>query len=218
MTLTTDDPGQSLATRPADPLRTGRRAAAGPCRDHPQEILCPSFQEHWIRAEDLGSVSPMHPSSAEGVDDMIRLGDLNEAGVVHNLLIRYQQHKIYVSPHVPTEPAQGCCPCADPLAGEEGHTLGLGARHTFFTPLSLCPHCVRGARYLTFLRICSSVQKKQGGQYLQGCRELMCRMPGQGLLWQPNGPQVMGWAYSLSCLFVGMWLRQGHQAEDPALS
>lgn len=28
---------------------------------------------------------------------MIRLGDLNEAGVVHNLLIRYQQHKIYVS-------------------------------------------------------------------------------------------------------------------------
>lgn len=26
---------------------------------------------------------------------MIRLGDLNEAGVVHNLLIRYQQHKIY---------------------------------------------------------------------------------------------------------------------------
>jgi myosin-7 len=40
----------------------------------------------------------MHPNSAEGVDDMIRLGDLNEAGMVHNLLIRYQQHKIYVSP------------------------------------------------------------------------------------------------------------------------
>ncbi|XP_036740230.2 unconventional myosin-VIIb isoform X1 [Manis pentadactyla] len=52
-------------------------------------------KEHWIRAEDLGTVSPMHPNSAEGVDDMIRLGDLNEAGVVHNLLIRYQQHKIY---------------------------------------------------------------------------------------------------------------------------
>uniref|UniRef100_A0A8D2DM55 Unconventional myosin-VIIb n=1 Tax=Sciurus vulgaris TaxID=55149 RepID=A0A8D2DM55_SCIVU len=52
-------------------------------------------KEHWIRAEDFGALSPMHPTSAEGVDDMIRLGDLNEAGMVHNLLIRYQQHKIY---------------------------------------------------------------------------------------------------------------------------
>lgn len=47
--------------------------------------------------EELGVLSPMHPSSVEGVEDMIRLGDLNEAGMVHNLLIRYQQHKIYVS-------------------------------------------------------------------------------------------------------------------------
>ncbi|KAM8787797.1 unconventional myosin-VIIb [Rhynchonycteris naso] len=52
-------------------------------------------KEHRIRAEDLGTLSPMHPNSAEGVDDMILLGDLNEAGMVHNLLIRYQQHKIY---------------------------------------------------------------------------------------------------------------------------
>uniref|UniRef100_A0A8C2RZE7 Myosin VIIB n=1 Tax=Capra hircus TaxID=9925 RepID=A0A8C2RZE7_CAPHI len=55
----------------------------------------PLFQEHWIQAEDLGTLSSMHPNSAQGVDDMIRLGDLNEAGMVHNLLIRYQQHKIY---------------------------------------------------------------------------------------------------------------------------
>ncbi|XP_036093884.1 unconventional myosin-VIIb isoform X3 [Rousettus aegyptiacus] len=52
-------------------------------------------KEHWIQTKDLGTLSPMHPNSAQGVDDMIRLGDLNEAGMVHNLLIRYQQHKIY---------------------------------------------------------------------------------------------------------------------------
>ncbi|XP_006913512.1 unconventional myosin-VIIb [Pteropus alecto] len=52
-------------------------------------------KEHWIQTKDLGTLSPMHPNSAQGVDDMIRLGDLNEAGMVHNLLIRYQRHKIY---------------------------------------------------------------------------------------------------------------------------
>ncbi|KAM7104181.1 unconventional myosin-VIIb isoform 2-T2 [Molossus nigricans] len=52
-------------------------------------------KEHWVQTEDLGTLSPMHPNLAQGVDDMIHLGDLNEAGMVHNLLIRYRQHKIY---------------------------------------------------------------------------------------------------------------------------
>ncbi|XP_040475245.1 unconventional myosin-VIIb isoform X2 [Ursus maritimus] len=83
-----------------NPLSANKPSVAIGCivkETKPGKILVEDDEgkEHWIRAEDLDTLSPMHPNSVQGVDDMIRLGDLNEAGMVHNLLTRYRQHKIY---------------------------------------------------------------------------------------------------------------------------
>ena len=39
----------------------------------------------------------MHQTSVEGVEDMIQLGDLTESGIMHNVQMRYNDKKIYVS-------------------------------------------------------------------------------------------------------------------------
>lgn len=54
-----------------------------------------SFKERVAKAG--AKFRSMHPSSVDGVEDMIQLGDLNEAGILRNLRMRYFNNLIYVN-------------------------------------------------------------------------------------------------------------------------
>uniref|UniRef100_A0A672LNV3 Myosin VIIA n=1 Tax=Sinocyclocheilus grahami TaxID=75366 RepID=A0A672LNV3_SINGR len=59
------------------------------------QVLDDEGKEHRISLQNATNIKPMHPTSIQGVEDMIHLGDLNEAGILRNLLIRYNDRVIY---------------------------------------------------------------------------------------------------------------------------
>ncbi|XP_034089258.1 unconventional myosin-VIIa-like isoform X2 [Gymnodraco acuticeps] len=81
-------------------LKTGREfdvpvgAVVKLCDSRQIQVLDDEGKEHWISPQNT-NIKPMHPTSVHGVEDMIRLGDLNEAGILRNLLIRYNERVIY---------------------------------------------------------------------------------------------------------------------------
>ncbi|XP_036376709.1 unconventional myosin-VIIa [Megalops cyprinoides] len=59
------------------------------------QLIDDEGKEQLITKKNEGTIRPMHPTSVNGVDDMIRLGDLNEAGLLRNLFVRHKEGIIY---------------------------------------------------------------------------------------------------------------------------
>lgn len=53
------------------------------------------IKEHRLGVE--ARIRLMHPTSVQGVEDLLTLSDLHEAGILRNFHTRYKQNLIYVS-------------------------------------------------------------------------------------------------------------------------